>query len=167
MKLLKSTEIKIALFALAGLFLLVWGINFLKGIDVFKKHCTYYVIFEKTAGLLPAHLVTINGMNVGIVDEIELTSDVPNKVLVRIDVNKSISIPINSVIRIATPNPLSSPQVEILMGNEKQYIQHGDTIQGAILTGALDNLGGIVSNLDTSIVILKTVLQGSILTELE
>ena len=130
-KVFKSVEIKIAVFALAGLFLLVWGINFLKGIDIFKKQYSYYVIFDNTSGLMPAHLVTINGMNVGNVDNIQLLPELSNRVLVTINVNKEVDIPLNSIIRIATPSPLSSPQVEILFSEEQKYIQKGDTVWGS------------------------------------
>ena len=72
MKIFKTVEIKIAIFVIIGLFLLVWGINFLQGVDIFKKQYKYYVEFERTDGLLASHSVVINGMIVGIVDNIEL-----------------------------------------------------------------------------------------------
>jgi phospholipid/cholesterol/gamma-HCH transport system substrate-binding protein len=164
---LKSTEIKIALFALSGLFLLVWGINFLKGIDIFKPQHTYYVVFEKTAGLLPAHTVTVRGMNVGIVDEIQLMPDKFNNVIVALKINKTLQIPINSIARIATTNPLSAPQVEIVMGDETHYFQDGDTITGLISAGIMDGLGGLVANIDTVVILLKETLQSDMLPNLK
>jgi phospholipid/cholesterol/gamma-HCH transport system substrate-binding protein len=170
----RSVEIKIAIFALTGLFLLVWGINFLKGIDIFKKHYPYYVIFENTLGLLPAHVVTINGMNVGSVDKIQLMRNLSNKVLVTLNIDKDIEIPVNSIIRIAMPNPLSSPQVEIVFSQETQYISPGDTLQGRLSEGLLNELGGAIiplkrtiNSLDTSMFLLKQTLQAGALSDLE
>ncbi|MDR1459798.1 MAG: MlaD family protein [Bacteroidales bacterium] len=171
---LKSVEIKITLFAIAGLFLLVWGINFLKGIDIFKKQYSYHVIFENTAGLLPAHAVTINGMNIGTVDKIQLLPQLSNKVLVTINVDKQIEIPANSVIRIVSPNPLSSPQIEILFGDAADYIAQGDTVQGMQTDGLLSGLGDVIEplksiliSLDTSMALLKQTLQSDALSDVE
>ncbi|MDR0368866.1 MAG: MlaD family protein [Bacteroidales bacterium] len=157
----KSTEIKIAVFALAGLFLLIWGINFLKGIDIFKKQYTYHVIFDNASGLTPAHLVTVNGMNVGNVDDIQLVPELSNRVLVTIHVNKEIQIPLHSTIRIVSPDLFSSPQVEILYSGEHQYLQEGDTVWGSISPGIMDGLGDlgkIVSNVDTTMVVVKNLM---------
>jgi len=81
-KFFKSVEIKIAAFALMGIFLLVWGINFLKGIDLFKKNYPLYVVFDQTLGLNPANNVVINGVAVGTIDRVDLMySD--NKVIMK------------------------------------------------------------------------------------
>ena len=167
-KFFKSVEIKIAVFAIAALFLLVWGVNFLKGIDIFKKQYTYYAVFENTSGLMPSHFVTVSGLNVGIVDNIQLMrQNDANKILVTMNIDKKIEIPVNSVARVAASNPLSSPQIEILFSNETQYHQAGDTIRVEVVAGLLDglgSLGNIVSNIDTIIVAMKQkiVLSGAI-----
>jgi len=167
-KFFRTIEIKIAVFAIVGLFLLVWGINFLKGVDIFKKQYSYYVVFENASGLLPSHLVTVNGFGVGIVDNIQLIhqNDI-NKVLIRMNIDKKVEIPINSVARIASSNPLSSPQIEILFSNETKYYQEGDTIRSGVVVGLLDGLGSlgdIVSNIDTIIASAKEkiILSGAI-----
>ena len=156
---IKSVEIRIAIFAIAGLFLMVWGINFLKGIDIFKKQYTYYAIFDNTSGLLPSHTVTVNGLSVGLVDKIELTDNSTNKILVTLDIDKKIKIPVNSVVRIITLNPLSSPQVEIVLGNESEYIQEGDTIPSAIQPSMFDGLDDIMSSLKNILVSLDTSIK--------
>jgi phospholipid/cholesterol/gamma-HCH transport system substrate-binding protein len=166
-KFFKSVEIKIAVFAIVGLFLLVWGINFLKGIDIFKKQYSYYVVFENASGLLPSHLVTVNGLSIGIVDNIQLMPQNSNKILVTINIDKNVEIPVNSIARVASSNPLSSPQIEILFGNETRCYQEGDTIRAEIAAGLLDglsSLGGIVANIDTIITVAKQkiVLSGAI-----
>jgi len=171
----KSVEIKIAVFAIAALFLLVWGVNFLKGIDIFKKQYTYYAVFENTSGLLPSHFVTVNGLNIGIVDNIELMrQNDTNKILVTMNIDKKVKIPINSVVRIAASNPLSSPQVEILFSNEIQYLQEDDTIRTEVAAGLLDGLGdimtrvkSIVVSLDTSVNLLQQTLQSGALNDAE
>jgi phospholipid/cholesterol/gamma-HCH transport system substrate-binding protein len=173
-KIFKSVEIKIAVFAIVGLFLLVWGINFLKGLDIFKKQYSYYVVFENASGLLPSHLVTVNGLSVGIVDKIQLMPQNSNKILITINIDKNVEIPANSIARVASSNPLSSPQIEILFGNESQYLQDGDTIRSEIFAGLLDGLGEIMAHvknimisIDTSVNLLQKTLQSGALDNVE
>ena len=173
-KFFKSAEIKIAVFVIVGFFLLIWGINFLKGIDIFKKQYTYYVVFENTSGLMPSHFVTINGLGIGIVEKIQLMPSLENKVLVTLNIDKGVRIPIHSVARIASPSPLSSPQIEILFSRENQYIQEGDTLQAEVAAGLLDNLGemmahlkSIVISVDTSVNLLQKTLQSGALNDVE
>ena len=49
MKLTK--EIKIALVAVLGILIMYFGINFLKGINLFSTNNTYYMTFEDIQGL--------------------------------------------------------------------------------------------------------------------
>ena len=173
-KLFKSVEVKIAAFVLLGLFLLVWGINFLKGIDIFKKNCQLYVIFDQTLGLTSSNSVVINGVVVGSIDRIELMSSANNKVLMRLGIDKQIQIPINSTVTIGSPGLLSSPQIEIIYGDNLSYYQEGDTIYGVITPGLLsgmddlkDKLGSILTSLDTSLNLLKETLQSGAITDFE
>ncbi len=158
MNILKSKEVKIALWAIIALFILVWGVNFLKGIDIFKKQYKYHVVFEKTDGLLPAHFVVVNGMVVGNVDDIALLGEQNNKILVTINVNKDIKIPLNSEFLIGSPSPLSSPEVDIYFGNAKQYLQQGDTIIGTKGSNMLEGVGDLVANLKAVSHSLDTVM---------
>jgi phospholipid/cholesterol/gamma-HCH transport system substrate-binding protein len=173
-KFFKSVEVKIAIFAIVGLFLLVWGINFLKGIDIFKKQYTYYTVFENTSGLMPSHLVTVNGLGIGIVEKIQLLPNRSNHLLVTLSIDKGVNIPVNSVTRILASNPLSSPQVEVLFSNENQYIQEGDTIESAISAGLMDGFGEIVKHVksivvsvDSSVNLLQRTLQSGALSDVE
>lgn len=171
-KFFKSVEVKIAFFAMLGLFLLVWGINFLKGIDLFKKSYQLYVVFDQTLGLTPSNNVVINGVVVGTIDHIDLMPSTNNKVLMRLGIDKEIRIPANSVITIGSPGLLSSPQIEIIYGNEPSHFKEGDTIYGVITPGLLSNmgdltdkLGNILTSLDTSLNLLKETLQSGALTD--
>ncbi len=170
MKIFKTVEIKIAIFVIIGLFLLVWGINFLQGVDIFKKQYKYYVEFERTDGLLASHSVVINGMIVGIVDNIELLSDKGNKVLVTIKVDKGVNIPKNSAVSVYSPSPLSSPQVNMVFGDAREYFKEGDTIMGTSTPGMLDGLGDLVqdlrkvaTSLDTIASSLKATIQTGVI----
>ncbi|MCL2131858.1 MAG: MlaD family protein [Lentimicrobiaceae bacterium] len=170
----KSVEVKIAVFMLTGLFLLVWGINFLQGIDLFKKTYPLYVVFDQTLGLTTSNSVVVNGVSIGMIDRIELMPAANNKVIMRLGIDKKISIPTNSTLTISSSGILSSPHIEVVFGNETSYYQKGDTLYGIITPGLLSAVGNItikldnlLANLDTSLNVLKGTLQSGTATDFE
>ena len=158
-KVFKSQEIKIAFIAIVSLLLLIWGINFLKGRNIFKKQHTYYGVFDKASGLMSSNLVTINGVNIGIVNDIELFGSSLDQVIVSFDVNKNIQIPVNSQIRIISPGIIGSLQLECVLGDATTYYQEGDTLIGFIQPTLLSDIGIIKDNLDTFLTSLKEIMQ--------
>ena len=57
-----KTETKVGLIGVATIAILVWGINFLKGKNLFEKQDTYYAKYDNINGLLPTSYVFINGV---------------------------------------------------------------------------------------------------------
>jgi len=170
----KSIEVKIAVFALLGLFLLVWGINFLKGIDLFKKSYQIYVVFDQTLGLSPANSVMINGVAVGTIDRIDLMPSANNKVIMRLGIDKKISIPDSSTFTISSSGLLGSSYVEIIFSDKTSHYQAGDTVYGVIPPGLLSAMSNItvkldivLNSLDTSLTILKATLQANTMNDFE
>ena len=62
MKKIFTREILIGLILVISLSILFIGIDFLKGINVFKSSNLYYVAFKDVSGLAEAAPVTLNGM---------------------------------------------------------------------------------------------------------
>ena len=71
MKKIFTREILIGLILVISLSILFIGIDFLKGINVFKSSNLYYVAFKDVSGLAEAAPVTLNGMKVGQVTGME------------------------------------------------------------------------------------------------
>ena len=53
--------IKVGIVAIISLFLLYFGLNFLKGIDIFSSVNNYYGTYEEIGGLVPSAPVYIKG----------------------------------------------------------------------------------------------------------
>ena len=51
MKMKIRREAKLALTALAAVFILIWGINFLKGSSLFESKSTFYGVYDSVEGL--------------------------------------------------------------------------------------------------------------------
>ena len=66
----------------AGIVLLVLGVNYLKGFNPFAKTSTYYAVYENVAGLAVSNPVLINGYQIGQVRRIEFLEGGDGKLLV-------------------------------------------------------------------------------------
>ena len=77
------TRLKLRLLRLQPVVLLFLGINFLKGINVFKSSNSYYVRFKDAKGLTVSSKVFANGYPVGTVRDIEYNYDNNSGVVVR------------------------------------------------------------------------------------
>lgn len=88
-----SKEVKIGISFIVAIFLLYFGISFLKGINIFKPANSYIAVFDDVSGLTRSTPVTMKGFSVGLVHSIELNEDNPNQVLVELNMDKGVKIP--------------------------------------------------------------------------
>ena len=65
-----TKEVRIGIAGVAALCLLVFGINYLKGINMFKPASYFYVKFHNVNGLAQSSPVFADGVRVGIVRDI-------------------------------------------------------------------------------------------------
>ena len=75
-------EVVIGLCVIAALAILFFGINFLKGVNLFRAANYYYATYTNVEGLAISAPVTINGYKVGQVREINYQFDNPGHVVV-------------------------------------------------------------------------------------
>lgn len=78
---------------LIAIAILIFGINFLKGVNLFKASNYYYATYNNVEGLAESAHVTLNGFNVGQVREIRYDYDHPGNVNVEISLDKSLKLP--------------------------------------------------------------------------
>lgn len=113
--------------------LLYWGVNFLKGSDVFSTSRVLYGVYNHTQGLDPGRPVTINGNNVGIVKSIEFTPDLSGDLVVTFELTTEYPIPANSVAFIVG-DVLGNKKVELHLG-DGDPVANGDTIATEVQPG--------------------------------
>ena len=110
-----NKNVKIALTVLAGLALLYWGINYLKGINLLTPTNHYYTEVDNVNGLLEAAPITVNGFQVGQVREIQYDYE-KNKLTVMLAMNPDMKVPEGSTINM----------VSGLMGGASLVLNLGD-----------------------------------------
>ncbi len=123
-----SKEFKIGFIVIISLALLYWGFNFLKGEDVFSNERVFMALYKDVGGLDKANPVTVNGLTVGHVRNMNFSKDGKANVVVELIINNSIEIPKNSIARIASSDLLGSKTVEIILGTSGEYAESGDTL---------------------------------------
>ena len=80
----KSTELLIGLFTFILLSVLYWGVNFLKGENLFSNKRYFYAIYENVNGLTISRPVTVNGFRVGQVSNISFYSEETGHLIVEV-----------------------------------------------------------------------------------
>jgi phospholipid/cholesterol/gamma-HCH transport system substrate-binding protein len=123
-----SKEFKIGLIVLISFALLYWGFNFLKGEDVFSNERIFMAVYSDVGGLDKANPVTINGLTVGHVRDMNFSRDGKAHVVIELIINNSVSIPKNSIARITSSDLLGSKTVDIILGTSHEYAVSGDTL---------------------------------------
>ncbi len=172
MKPLFRKEFMIGLLVVVALLILFFGINFLKGVNVFKAANYYYAQYTNVEGLAISAPVTVNGFKVGIVRDIQYQYNNPGHVVVELSLDKALRIPKGSKAMIAS-DILGTATVTLSMAHESQnFYNVGDTVPGVVepgmMAGISENLmpavNSILPKVDTLLSSLNAVVTNPALT---
>lgn len=141
MKLKVVREVKIGFFAIVCLAGLFWGINFLKGKNIFSPNHIYFAIFNQVDGLENTNPVLINGFKVGVIKDIEFENGNTGRFVVTMLVNKKYSLPESTIAKMISTSIMGGKAIklEVIGGGPSHH--PGDTLPGQIETGLIDQLG--------------------------
>lgn len=124
--------IKLGLLMAFSIFVLVWGLSYLKGHDFFKPVSYYYAEYERVDGLVESSIITVNGYKVGSVRSIQFAPDRSGKLIATLMIDNDFKIPTNSVAQIVSSDIMGTRAVKLLYSGESTYYQSGDTISSDI-----------------------------------
>lgn len=157
MKKLFTKEAKIGIAFVFTLIILYVGINFLKGINIFKPSNSYTILFEDVTGLTLSSPVLMNGYQIGLVHSMRLDENENNKVAVVVNLNKGIKISKGSSVKLDV-SLMGSASI-IIESNmaSTDYYTVDDKIPGIRNLGMVESLGqsvlpgvgGLVPKLDS------------------
>lgn len=152
-----SKEIKAGLIAVLAIGSFVVFFQFLKGKNVFTTDNYFYIKYDNVDGLERSNAVTINGLKVGLVDDIIPITNKNGKIsfLVRIAVENQYSFSKNSSVEIFEPSLMGGKQLKINLTYDQIIAQNGDTLKGKIkpstLTSVASDLSPKISNVLTQL----------------
>ena len=133
-------EAKLALTALAAVFILVWGINFLKGSSLFESKSTFYGVYDSVEGLKVSSGVIYRGYQVGQVISIQFTVERFDRVLVKFSVDKGLELPSNTLAMIQSADLMGSKVVALVPGDSHVTAVSGDTLRSQVERGLMEQV---------------------------
>lgn len=156
MKLTK--EIKIALVAIVGILIMYFGINFLKGMNLFSTNNTYFITFDDIQGLGASTPIYADGYKVGTVDGLEYDYKENGPIKVKVDIIKDLRIPQGSKAEIVK-DLMGNLQVNLLLANNpRERVEPGGIISGAVNGGMMDKAASLVPVVEKMLPKLDSIL---------
>ena len=156
MKLTK--EIKIALIAIVGILVMYFGINFLKGMNLFSTNNAYYMTFDDIQGLGASTPIYADGYKVGTVDGMEYDYEENGPIKVKVDINKDLRIPQGSKAEIVK-DLMGNLQVNLLLANNpRERVEPGGIIPGAVNGGMMDKAANLIPVVEKMLPKLDSIL---------
>jgi len=161
-------EIIVAVLAIIALFLLYFGFNYLKGINIFNKTTSYVVQYERMNGLVAQCPVYVKGYKVGMVDKIEYDFTKAEPFTVEFSINDDIRLPKGTEVQLVPDGLISGEALELIIPTDSitGWYAQGDTLPTSITPGMLNavaeavlsQLDPILSSVDSVVNVLQETL---------
>jgi phospholipid/cholesterol/gamma-HCH transport system substrate-binding protein len=169
-----TREVKVGTMVIIAIFVLYFGLNFLKGIDIFSPVSSYYATYTNIDGLVPSSPVLIKGYKVGQVEEVKYDFSKETAFVVRISVSKDIRIPKGAKIELFDNGLMGGKAIQIVyspLTAEQVLYEPGDTVESQIGTGLMAQVAGdlmpkiqsITEQTDSLLRSLRKVMEGKAL----
>jgi len=166
MKMSFSKEAKIGIVTIVSLVLLYAGINYLKGINLFKPANHYYVIFSNVKDLTISTPVYVEGFKVGLVRDIAYDYENPGNIMVEISLDKEMRINKGSYL-VLGKSLLGGAELNLHLNT---YVSEHEKV-GAVLEGRigedmmqsiqedlLPGVSGLLPKIDSILVGLQAIV---------
>lgn len=172
MKKLVSKEIIIGISVIVAIAILVFGIEYLKGINIFSPANFYYVYYENVNGLEKSAPVTIDGYKVGHVREVSFDYNNPGKIKVLLAVDPELKMPEDSYAELAS-TLMNGAYVTIHLGKSKKFLAVGSDLKSKESRDLFDSLSAdvmpavnsILPRVDTLMYNLNTLVTDPSITQ--
>lgn len=146
-----SREIKIGVAVVLSLVALFWGTNFLKGRNVIGSTNSYYVLYQQVEDLQTSSPVFVHGYKVGVVQDITLDKNDPNRIIVELAIDKDVKIPKTAVAEIFNTDFMGSKAIRLQFEGYNVPATRGDTLMASIAPSMIDDLSPITKKADVAI----------------
>ncbi len=156
----KSTftrELWIGVLGIIAILTIYLLINFFKGINIFSTGEKYYVKFNDIGEVVNTSPVFINGYKVGHVSNVIYNFNNPEEVYVELHLDNQLQMPEGSVALINT-KLLGSSTISLALGKSNTMLQPGDTIEGRMNTGVMDEASAMVPKITAMLPKLDSIL---------
>ena len=144
-----SREVLVGVVAIFASFLLYFGINFLKGMNVFLAANYYIGIYSNINGLKEQAPVYVRGYKVGQVKHIQYNFKKEDAFTVQIVLNEDITVENGTVMCLIADGLLGGTAVELRIPTSQELAENNidtlpyksyDTLPTLVIPGVIDNL---------------------------
>ena len=153
-----TKEVRIGIAGIIALCVLVYGINYLKGINMFKPSSYFYVKFKNVNGLAKSSPVFADGVRVGIVRDIYYDYNQAENVVVEVELDTELRIPKGSSAEL-TSELMGGVRMDILLANNpREKYAIGDTIPGKLNNGMMESVAALMPQIEQMLPKLDSIM---------
>lgn len=153
-----TKEVRIGIAGIVALCVLVYGINWLKGIHMFQPSTYFYAKFNNVNGLTKSSPVFADGVRVGIVRYIEYDYVNPGNVVVEVELDTDLRIPKGSSAELVS-ELMGGVRMNILLANNpREKYAVGDTIPGILNNGMMESVAKLMPEVEKMLPKLDSIL---------
>jgi len=150
-----SRELKTGIIVIGGILLFILGFSYLKSTPLFENSKTFYAVYKNVGGLQPGTPVTINGFNVGKVNDIKF-KDASGYLVVTFSVSSSFEFSKNSKAELYDTGIIGGKGIQIIPVFDGGPLgQSGDTL-------ATDTRPGLTELLQQKLSPLQLKVEGAV-----
>jgi phospholipid/cholesterol/gamma-HCH transport system substrate-binding protein len=131
LKIAISKEIRVGFVFVVATAVLIWGVMYLKGLEFFTNKRVVYATYTRVNGLVVSNPVVISGLKVGQVKALYFSTRDRGKIVAELYLVNDYPIPKNSTAVITSSDLLGSKEVAIVLGDSKEMIKEGDTLNAS------------------------------------
>ena len=164
-----NKEFKIGFVAITSIIALVFGMNYLKGINILNDNRYFYAVYENIGGLQVGSPVLVNGYKVGMVSNIDLLTEQNQNLLVTISLDKEFDIVTNTVCKIVNQDLMGTKGIALVLGDTDDLVRNGDTLISGIEGSLQDEVNAqilplknkaeeLIGSIDSVMMIVTAVL---------
>lgn len=156
MKKIFGKEFVIGLSVIIAIVVLFFGIDYLKGINLFRPANFYEVYYSDVAGLEVSAPVTVNGYKVGQVREVSIDYDNPGKVKVLLALDKNLKLRQGTVAALGS-TLLSGAYIVLEPSHEGDFLKvgselearEGSDLMASVANDLMPKVNGILPKVDS------------------
>ncbi|MBL4657115.1 MAG: MCE family protein [Flavobacteriales bacterium] len=171
-----SKETKIGFVIVLSVLLLIWGLNFLKGKNIFSSEQTYTAIYKRISSLVEGNPVYVNGFKVGQVKRVYFHPNNSGKIVVLFTVAAgTVPLPFDTEAMIYSADLLGSKAIELVLGKDTAiYLLPGDTLLSSVELELADQVNQqiaplkrkteeLMASIDSAVGIVQNILNNEVM----
>jgi len=154
-------ELKIGLLVVVSIALLFFGVNYLKGINIFNPSNSFNIEFERIDGLATADAVTVKGFKVGQVRSISYDFTRHPAFVVEIMIDDDLKLPAGTQALLYDSDIMGTKAVEIKFPETQTgaFLKSGDVIPSSITVGMMGKAADLLPTVNSITLQMDSLLR--------